>query len=121
MSWEPSPWTASLAVLFIWMVLVFGGLILQFGHGTSLEHIVSKVSYPLMAASLFLLLLVAYRGWWQEVGLEPRSASNLAASVVPGLAIIAVWILACRRGLTLDTTWKLTGADTLLVGFSEEL
>jgi membrane protease YdiL (CAAX protease family) len=119
MSFEPSPWIASLVVLIVWMIVVFGGMILQAGGTTSLEAIVSKVSYSLIAAPIFLLVAVAYKGWWREVGLQP--ISNLAVLVVPGLAIIAVWILTFRRGLPRGTTLKLVGANTLLIGFSEEL
>jgi membrane protease YdiL (CAAX protease family) len=121
MSFEPGPWITSLVVLIVWMLVVFGGMILQAGGTTTLERIVSKVSYSLIAAPIFLLVVVAYTGWWREVGLQPASVSNLTVTVVPGLAIIAIWILAFRRGLPRGATLKLVGANTLLVGFSEEL
>jgi membrane protease YdiL (CAAX protease family) len=119
MSFEPSPWIVSLVVLIVWTVVVVGGEILQAGGTTSLENMISKVSYSLIAAPTLLLVLVAYTGWWREVGLLPWTISNPAVLVAPAFAIIAVWIVAFRRGLPRGTT--LVGANSLLVGFSEEL
>ena len=121
MNFDGSPWIASLVVLFVWMVVLLSLALLQAGGTTSLERILSKVSYSLIAAPIFLLVVVAYTGWWRQVGLQPGRISNLAVLVMPVLAIIAVWIRAFRRGLQRGTALKLVGANTLLVGFSEEL
>jgi membrane protease YdiL (CAAX protease family) len=121
MSLEASPWIASLVVLFVWMVIVLGGEILQAGHLTSLEEMIARINYPLIAAPIFLLTVVAYSGLWQEVGLLPGRISNPAALLVPALAIIAVWLVAFRRGLRRGPTLKMVAANTLLVGLSEEL
>ncbi len=121
MNWELSPWIISLVVLVVWLVIVVGGEILQAGGTTSLEQMISKISYSLIVAPIFLLAVIAYKGWWREVGLLGGSVDKLPALVVPVLAIIIVWSIAFRRGLSRDTNQLMVGANTLLVGLSEEL
>jgi len=123
MTWEVTPWTMSLAVLIVWMVIVLGGEILQAGGATSLEGLVSKhFVYSLAVAPLFLLAVIAYAGWWHEVGLQFEGRNNnLKVLVVPGLAVIVIWAIAFSRGLSWGRTLIVVGANTLLVGCSEEL
>ena len=118
MNWELSPWIISLIVLVIWLVIVFGGEILQARGTTSLESMVSKVSYSLIVAPLFLLAVIAYKGWWREVGLLPGSTDKLPALILPVLGIIVIWSIAFRRGSSRDANLPLVGANTLLIGLS---
>ncbi|WP_424360190.1 CPBP family intramembrane glutamic endopeptidase [Methylocystis parvus] len=121
MAFEADPWAAALAVLVAWILVVFGGLILQFGRGTRLERIVSELNYPLIAAPVFLLAVAAYTGKWRAFGLQLDSDSNFSLLIAPAIAIIALWIFAFRNGVTWNAALKFAGANTLLVGFSEEL
>jgi membrane protease YdiL (CAAX protease family) len=123
MSWEATPWLVSLAVLVVWMVIVLGGEILQARRATSLQALVSRyLVYALVVALIFLLAVVAAAGWWREVGLQLEgSLNNLTLLAVPGLALIVIWAFAFSRGLPPGRTLLVVGANTLLVGFSEEL
>jgi uncharacterized protein len=120
---QVTPWIVSLAVLIVWMVIVFGGAILQAGGTTSLEELVSKhLVYSFVVAPIFLLAIIAYAGWWREVGLQfEGSINNLKVLVMPSLAVIVIWAIAFSRGLPWGRTLTIVGANTLLVGFSEEI
>ena len=122
MTRELEPWAISLIVLIVWMIIILGGVILQAGR-TSLQDLVSKhIVYSFVAAPIFLLAVVAYTEWWRQVGLQPDgSINNLKVLAMPALALVVIWAVAFSRGLPGGTTLTLIGANTLLVGFSEEL
>jgi membrane protease YdiL (CAAX protease family) len=121
--WEVTPWIMSLAVLIVWMVIVLGGEIFQAGGTASLEGLISKhLVYSFVVAPILLLAIIAYAGWWREVGLQfEGSINNLKVLVMPGLAVIVVWAIAFSSGLPWGRTLIVVGANTLLVGFSEEI
>jgi uncharacterized protein len=123
MTWELNPSVICLVVLIVWMAIVLGGELLQSGGTTSLQELVSEqLIYSLMAAPFFLLAVVAYTGWWQQVGLQfEGSTNNLKVLVLPGLAVIVIWAVAFYRGLAWGKNLMFVGANTLLIGFSEEL
>lgn len=54
----------SLVVLVIWLIIVLGGEILQAGGTTGLDDLVTgQIVYALIAAPVFLLIVVAVLGW----------------------------------------------------------
>jgi hypothetical protein len=112
-----------LVVLVIWMVIVFGGELLQAGGTSSLDALVSEgVVYALVLAPIFLLTVVAYFKWWQPVGLKgPDSWRDLRLLWLPALALILIWMLAESTGLPEGQAFWFILINTLLVGISEEL
>jgi membrane protease YdiL (CAAX protease family) len=123
MTWQFSPLTISLITLIVWAIIVLAGEMLQAGRAVSLERLVSKhLVYSLVAAPIFLLAIIAYTGWWREVGLQfEGSINNIKLLVVPALAIIVIWVVAFRRRLHRSKTLIVSGTNTFVVGVSEEL
>jgi uncharacterized protein len=123
MAWDLNSLMFALIVLIVWMIITVGGELWQAGGRTGVENLMSNhLVYCLAVASIFLLAAVAYAGWWREVGLKPDgTTSNFMALIAPGLAVFVIWIVALRRPLPGATSLLLAGANTLLVGFSEEV
>ena len=120
---ERNPWTISLVVLIIWMVIVFGGELLQAGGTTSLDALVSGgVVYALVLAPIFLLIVVASYKWWRQVGLKgPDSWRDLRLLWLPVAFLILIWMLVESSGLPEGQAFWFILINTLLVGISEEL
>lgn len=120
MTWNPL--IVSIVVLVVWTIITLGGEIWQAGSREALQKLVSdSLVYCLVAAALFLLAVVAYLGWWRQVGLLPGdTASNFKMLILPALGVVAIWVVAFSRGLK-TASFGVLGINTLLVGFSEEL
>jgi len=119
----PSPWTIAIVTWPIWVAIVIGGELLQVGGGTSLDALISsQLVLALVAAPLFLLAVVARQRWWREVGFRctPR-LSELRLLWLPALFIAGIFLLAIVAGLPSRQALVFITANTLLVGFSEEL
>jgi membrane protease YdiL (CAAX protease family) len=118
-----NPLIVSLVVLMVLLAISVGGGIWQASGRESLQESISKhLIYGLVVASLFLLAVVAYTGWWREVGLRADGAtSDFKVLIAPALAVVVVWIIAFKRGLPEFSTLRVVVANTMFVGFSEEL
>ena len=123
MNTNRNPWTISLLVLVLWMVIVFGGELLQAGSTTSLDALVSNgVVVALVLAPLFLLIVVAYYKWWIPVGLKgPDRWRDMRLLWLPVVVLILIWMVAESSGLPEGRVFWFIMINTLLVGISEEL
>jgi membrane protease YdiL (CAAX protease family) len=110
----------SLLVLVVWMIIVFGGEILQAGQG-SLEAMASEqIVVALIAAPLFLFGVIAYFKWnKRELGLT--AAQNWHLLWLPALFVLAFLGTAIALGLPPAQMVIFTLVNSLLVGISEEL
>lgn len=124
MSITRSPWAVALIIWPIWVAIVLGGQLLQSAGSTiSLADIVSsQISLALVAAPLFLLAVVAWLGWWQQVGFRSTAhLSSLRLLWLPALFLAVIFLLVAAKGLPSAQTLGFIAVNTLLVGFSEEL
>jgi membrane protease YdiL (CAAX protease family) len=116
------PLTIAVVVLVIWTIIVFGGERLQTGEDEGIQDLISKqFLYTLAIAPIFLLAVVAYEGWWREVGLETSKGVVDKLLIVPALVVIFIWCLTCTREFLKGKRLAVAGANTFLVGLSEEL
>jgi hypothetical protein len=118
-----NPWILSLAVFVVWVLIVFGGELLQAGGTTALDDLVaSHIVVALVVAPAFLFAVVAYLKWWKPVGLQaPRPARSLLLLWLPVLYITAFLTLGAVRGLPSSNVIVIVLINALLVGISEEL
>lgn len=123
MSAQFSPLTISILVLIVWVIIVFGGERLQTGADEAMQDLISKqFLYRMLIAPLFLLAVIAYEGWWREVGLEPGLGFGDAKLLaVPALMLVVIWTIAFSRKFLQGKRLVFAGANTFLVGISEEL
>jgi membrane protease YdiL (CAAX protease family) len=110
----------SLIVLIVWMVIVFGGELLQAGQG-SLEALTTEQSViALIVAPLFLFGVIAYFKWnKRELGL--KAAQNWHLLWLPALFVLAFLGAAIALGLPPAQMVIFALINSLLVGVSEEL
>lgn len=114
----------ALAVMVVWMTIILIGPKLQFGSGNiSLDDLVSHgIVISLVIALLFLFAVVAFFGWWREVGFQsPEPSKSWLLVWFPALIIIAFLGLAMLLGLPSKEVIIYVLINTLFVGISEEL
>jgi len=123
MNTKRNPWVISLVVLIIWMVIVFGGKLLQAGSTTDPNVMVSGgILWALVLVLLFLFIVVAYFKWWLLVGLKGLDRwMDLRLLWLPALAIILIWMLVESSGFPSRQVLWLILINTLLVSINEEL
>ena len=119
-----SPWALAIVAWSIWAAIVLGGEWLQVGGSTvSLGALVSsQLVLALLAAPVFLLIVVARRDWWRDVGFRfPSRLYELRLLWLPALFIAGFFVLVAASGLPPAKALGFIVINTLLVGFSEEL
>ena len=123
MNTKRNPWVISLVVLIIWMVIVFGGKLLQAGSTTDPNVLVSGgILWALVVVLLFLICVAAYFKWWRLVGLKgPDRWMDLRLLWLPALAIILIWMLVESSGFPSRQDLWFILINTLLVSINEEL
>lgn len=113
----------AVAVFVAWLLItVFAGRIWLpvHGHEPLTSGIARSVEPALIAAVLFLFVVIwAFR--WRDVGLNPpRAAGTMRLLVFPALYIVGFVALGAASGLPSGTVLLIILANTLLVGVSEE-
>jgi membrane protease YdiL (CAAX protease family) len=119
---KKSPLLFTLVVWVIWLVITLGGEILQAGGTTDLGDVAtSSIIYSVIAAVVFLLIVVAYKKWWSEVGLKgPDKPRTLRLLWLPVLLILILAIAGFTSGVASDVI-LIVLINTMFVGISEEL
>lgn len=114
----------SLLVMIVWiMIIVIIPNLLSDGKTQSLgEPLIHGIVIPFIIAPVFLLLVIAFRGWWKETGLKPvKRLRSLLILWLPIIFIIGFFGIAFAIGLTFSQTLFFILINTMLVGISEEL
>jgi len=114
----------SLAIFAVWVVILFAESLSQGGHEhISLDDATSKqISIPLVVAPAFLLAVVAWLGWWREVGLKPADPTRSWRLLwFPAIFVLGFLGTAAILGLPPTQTIIFVLINTMLVGVSEEL
>ena len=110
----------SLLVLVVWMIIVFGGELLQAGQGSLDALVTEQLVIALIVAPLFLFGVIAYFKWdKRELGL--KAAQNWHLLWLPALFILAFLGGAIAFGLPPTQMVIFALINSLLVGVSEEL
>jgi membrane protease YdiL (CAAX protease family) len=112
----------SLATFLGWMLITLVGE--QFGAGTHqalTETVARGLGWPFVAATAFVLSVVAWQRW-RDIGLQQLpTARSLLLAWLPALYIAGGFGLAVRFGLPPATVVLWVLLNTFLVGLSEEL
>ncbi len=113
----------SLVVFVLWLIITLGGgNMVGDGETTLLDGVKSGVSWPILLAAAFALLVVFWRGWGREVGLKaPESGRSVLLAWLPMIYIVAGFGVATFLGLPPATIMLWIALNTFLVGLSEEL
>lgn len=114
----------ALGVYLIWQTINSGIQIAGTGpEGIDLLDLVKHGIAPsLAAASLFLLVVVVAFRWWREVGLAQGPQPGTLKVIWPWLLFLALFaVSALNSGLPLTSITLFILANTLLVGWSEEV
>ena len=119
---QKSPLLFTLVVWVIWLAITLGGQIWQAGSGTSLDALATEsIIYSVIAAIIFLLIVVAYKKWWSEVGVKgPDDRRSLRLLWLPALLILILIVMGFTSGVASNVLLIIL-INTLFVGISEEL
>ncbi len=118
------PWLTSLAIFAIWVIIVFGGELLQVGgKPTQLDELAkNQIIFGVLAAAVFLIGVISYLKWWPQVaGKGPENLRDLRLLWLPALVLFLLLLILLFTGLPPAQVLMFVIINTLLVGISEEL
>lgn len=124
MNTSRKPWSISLGIFIIWLIIVVGGGLLQVkGQPTQLDELVkSQLIYGVLGAIVFLSGVITYFNWWDQVGWKgPNSSRNLRLLSLPALFLFIMLLIVLFTGLPPTRVLMIVIINTLMVGISEEL
>ncbi|WP_374409956.1 lysostaphin resistance A-like protein [Hydrogenophaga sp.] len=114
------PWLA----LAVWAAITLWGGRLQAGaaHASLQALVTQNLLWGVALAAAFMAVVAWRSGWWQLLGFQaPRPTRALWLLWLPGLYVMAMFGLSLAQGLPAAPVLLLVLANTLMVGFSEEL
>jgi len=107
-------------VMIAWMMIILVGEILQAGQGSLDSLVTEQIVLALVAAPLFLFVVIAFHGWdKRELGLKTPQHWRIAW--LPALFVLAFLVAAFVSGLPPVRLVGFVLINTLCVGISEEL
>lgn len=114
----------ALIVFVIWTLITLLGPKVQLGaEEHSLNDLVSHgIGWWFVAAVVFLFAVVAFFGWWKQVGLRAAEPASSWLYIWFPILLIAIFLAAAvAMGLPAPSIMVFVLLNTLLVGISEEL
>lgn len=108
-------------LLVVWTVITIFGVRLIYSGNISLEDIVKNgIAWQLVAAVLFLIVVIAVRKW-RDLGLQGPLPGTLKLLWFPFLILSLLGAGAVALGLPPVSVMLMVLLNTALVGFSEEV
>jgi len=108
------------AALAVWIAIMFWGAWLPHETASLAEGVTSSISTSIVAASVFLAILVVAMRWW-DIGFNaPRPWNSLRVLIGPAVYLVLFFIGTLLVGWPAPHTVLILAVNTLLVGFSEE-
>jgi membrane protease YdiL (CAAX protease family) len=124
MNTSRKPWSISLGIFTIWLVVVVGGGLIQVrGQPTQLDELVkNQIMFGVLVAVVFLPGAITYLKWWNKVGWKgPNSLRNLRLLWPPAILLLLLLLTILFTGLPPIQVLMIVIINTLMVGISEEL
>ncbi|MDS9470075.1 CPBP family intramembrane glutamic endopeptidase [Paracoccus sp. MBLB3053] len=110
----------AIATLALWTAITLFGAGLGNGHIRLEQLATSGIAWQVLLASLLLVCVMSWAGW-RDLGFRAPASATLRVLWLPGLFILLLFLWAVFLGLPAPGVMMMVLANTLLVGFSEEV
>lgn len=111
----------SVIAVLIWTLITVWGIWTPHDPAPLTQGLGGRLAWPIIGAGLFMLVVAMVMGW-RDIGLvAPRPWTSLRLLLLPGIYLLLFLGLALAIGLPPPVTILFLIANTLAVGFSEEI